>query len=335
MKRKAALAILVVFWSALPLAGQDWAKKMFDATEHDFGTVGRGAKAEFDFTFSNIYLEDVHVVSVRSSCGCTTPTVLNPSLKTYEQSAIRARFNTGSFLGNRGATLTVLLDKPFPAEIQLHVKGTIRSDVVFEPGSVQFGEVEQGTAWLQKIVVNHMGYGDWQITGVRSSNPYLSAEAVPTGRQAGQVSYELAVRLDARAPVGYLNDHLVLLTNDGQSVEMPLVVEGRVISGITVSPASLFMGVVQPGQEAIKSMVVKANKPFRILAITCDDKSFTFGKESDLSPKAVHVVPVTFLAGHNMGKVTKTIRIETDLGQATPELAAYAVVAAPGSGSDY
>ena len=43
MIRKAALAIVVVFWSALPLAGQEWARKMFETTEHDFGTVGRAA----------------------------------------------------------------------------------------------------------------------------------------------------------------------------------------------------------------------------------------------------------------------------------------------------
>ena len=32
-----------------------------------------GAKTEFLFKFSNIYKEDLHIVGVRSSCGCTTP----------------------------------------------------------------------------------------------------------------------------------------------------------------------------------------------------------------------------------------------------------------------
>ena len=69
-----------------------------------------------------------------------------PSLKTYEKGAIVATLNTPSFLGQRGATITVVLDKPFYAEVQLHVSGYIRSDVVFEPGSVQLGDLEQGTA---------------------------------------------------------------------------------------------------------------------------------------------------------------------------------------------
>jgi hypothetical protein len=37
---------------------------------------------------------------------------------------------------------------------------------------------------------------------------------------------------------------------------------------------------------------------------------------------------VVFTAGADMGKVMKTIKIKTDQGQVTPELAAYAVVAA-------
>ena len=92
------------------------------------------------------------------------------------------------------------------------------------------------------------------------------------------------------------------------------MVEGRVNPGITVSPASLFMGVVEPGQKVTKSMVVRGSKPFKILSIVCDDKSFQFGQEQDRTAKMVHVVPVTFVAGPDVRKVTKTIRIETRLG---------------------
>ena len=42
----------------------------------------------------------------------------------------------------------------------------------------------------------------------------------------------------------------MLKTNEGQSVQMPLAIEGRVISGLSVSPSSLFMGVVQPGKRS-------------------------------------------------------------------------------------
>jgi hypothetical protein len=323
---------MMLVLAASPAVAQEWAAKMFPASEHDFGTVARGAKAEYDFVFSNIYMEEVHVQGARASCGCTSVRVDHPSLKTYQEGAIHATFNTGSFLGVRGATITVTIDKPFPAEVQLHVKGVIRSDVLFTPGSVQFGDVEQGQPAARSVGVAYAGRGDWKILGVKSANPGISAQVTETGRSGPNVWYQLDVRLGPQVPAGYLHDQLLLTTDDPQAAPLQVTVEGRVNPGITVSPASLFMGVVKPGQEVTKQVVIRGSKPFKILSIACDDESFKFGREQDAAAKTVHVVPVTFLAGPDVRKVTKTIRIETDLGQSTPQLSAYAVVAVPAVG---
>ena len=100
-------------------------------------------------------------------------------------------------------------------------------------------------------------------------------------------------------------------------------VEGQVRPSVVVSPADLFLGVVQAGQKVTKSLVVRADKPFRIKAITGDKASFEISEPSgDASP--MHVVPVTFIAGAEIGKVVKTIHIETDIGGA--QATSYAVV---------
>ena len=139
----------------------------------------------------------------------------------------------------------------------------------------------------------------------------------------------MKVHLDPNAPVGYINDYLMLVINDDRGTQIPVLVEGRVDAGITVSPAALFMGVVQPGQKVTKQLIVKSKKPFKILAINCDEKSFEFDTSAEQTPKTLHLIPVTFVAGADMGKVVKTIKIETDQGKFTPELSAYAVVANP------
>jgi len=329
MCRKTGCIFLLVVLIAWPALAEQWASKMFEQTEHDFGYVARGAKAEFEFVLSNVYLEDVHIVGVTSSCGCTTPRIKQEWLKTYEKGAIIAHFNTPSFLGRKGATLTVTFDKPFYAEVQLHVTGFVRSDVVLSPASAGLGSVDQGAPAEAKIAVNYAGRSDWKILEVKSANPHLSGTVVETARRGGQVAYDLSVHLDRGAPVGYLNDHLLLVTNDRQSPQIPVPVEGNVASTVTVSPASLFMGTVQPGKKVTKQLVVRGKRPFRILSITCDDGSFTFQSPADGPPKPLHVIPVTFVAGAGAGKVTRMIRIETDLGDAVPELAAYAVVLSP------
>ena len=333
MVRKTSLLAVYLALAVSPGFAQPWAAKMFATTEHDFGTVARGAKAEFHFTFSNLYIDDVHIVTAFSSCGCTSVDVVNPTLKTYEEGIIRAVFNTPTFLGSRAATITVVIDKPMRAEVLLHVRGVIRGDVVFEPGSVQLGDVAMGTPVERKVQVNRAGWGDWQITEVKSSNPHISGKVVNTTRQNGRTTTDLSVTLDKDAPAGYLQDHLLLVTNEGRSVQLPLAVEGRVVPNLTVSPSSLFMGVVQPGQKVTKSLVVKGERPFKVISIACEDKAFQFAAPGD-AVKPVHVIPVTFVAGNIEGKVTKTIRIVTDLGQIEPELSAYAVVSSQTAAND-
>ena len=148
-----------------------------------------------------------------------------------------------------------------------------------------------------------------------------------TARQGNRVSYELRVRLDEKAPTGYIRDHLTLVTNDKRSAKIPVLVEGRVLPEVVVSPASLFLGVLRPGQKVTKRLVVRGKKPFCIISVTADCDCFEFGVPADEAAKPLHLVPVAFTAGDKPGKVVKTIRVKTDLGDAAAQLSAYAVVA--------
>lgn len=318
-------ASLAMLLSGSGAQAQDWARKMFDRTSHSFGTVARGAKVETKFIVTNLYEEEVHISGVRSSCGCTTPQVLTSTLKTHEKGEILAQFQTRSNLGDKSATLTVTIDKPFFAEVQLQVSGYIRSDVVLDPGFVDLGTVDQGTATEKKISIAYAGRDTWQILDVLSVNKSLEAELLETSRGNGQVNYGLVVRLKSDAPVGYIRDQLTLVTNDQVSKKIPVDIEGRVAAELTVSPASLFMGVVQPGQKATKQLVVRGKKPFSIKSVKCDDASFTFKLPEKAG--AVHLIPVTFTAGETTGKVTQKIVIETDLGTGVvSELNAFAEI---------
>jgi hypothetical protein len=175
--------------------------------------------------------------------------------------------------------------------------------------------------------VGYAGRPDWQITQVQSNNPHVTAQVVPVSRNGGYIYYNLLVKLDKEAPAGYLSDHIVLVTNDTNLRQVPVAVEGLVQSGISVSPSSLFLGVVKPGEKVTKQLVVTGKKPFRILSITCDNKGFEFDTSKLNEARQVHVVPVTFAAGSEPGKISEQIRIETDLGSTTSlSSSAFAVV---------
>lgn len=326
MIRRTILALPLLLSVAGVSFAQDWAEEMFETTRHDFGNIARGAKEEFRFELTNLYVEDIHLASVRSSCGCTQPRIETPTLKTHETGAIIAKINTDAFQGQRSATVTVTIDKPYWAQVQLHVSAYIRSDVVLHPGSVQLGAVPAGSPAEKEVDVLYAGRSDWRILEVRSDNPHLAGEIKETRRGGGQVGYKLTVYMDEEAPIGYLRDHLLLVTNDSRITQVPVPVEGIIESSISVSPTSLFLGVLQPGQKVTKQLVVRGRAPFRIVAVNCEGGRFEVGTSSEDEAKPLHLIPLTFIAGDEPGKFSGTIHIETDLGEAGPSLSAYAVV---------
>jgi len=299
---------------------------MFNTTSHDFGTVAKGSKAEFRFKIKNLYEEDAHVQGVRSSCGCTTPQISRADLKTFETGEIIAEFNTREFTGHKSATLTVTFDKPFHAEVQLHITGFIRSDVVTQPGSIDFGSVDQGQLSEQKLHVTYAGRDDWKILDAKTADPWYEVEMKETGRGGGRVSYDLLVRLTKDAPVGLVKDQLILVTNDAQAREFPVDLQGRITSEITISPAKLFLGVVKPGQKVEKNLVVRGKKPFKIMSVECP-KSFQI--EPSQEAKAVHLLKIIYTAGDTTGRVAQKISLRTDQEGIEQAFTAFAEIVEP------
>lgn len=315
MLRNVVVAVLLFTLAPSFCSAKEWAQKMFTASSHDFGHVARGAKAEFSFEIQNLYEEDVHIADVRTSCGCTTPTITKPTLKTWEKGAIVATLNTRSFVGQRNSTLTVVIDKPFYAEVPLTISGNIHSDVDFQPGVAALGDIEQGTSGEQTVTVTYRGAGHWQIADVRSANTNLEVELADAIRQPGIVSYKMTVRIKRDAPAGIVQDQLTLVTNDQRMPTVVLPVEGRVTPPLAINPSPLLFGTLAPGATATKQIVITGKQPFRVLNVAADADGLQFKPPGDVVKK-VHLIPISLVAPTVAGEFRYNITIETDLASA-------------------
>lgn len=307
------LATAFVFpWGEVAFA-QEWARKMFDHFSHDFGVLVRGQKAEHRFSFRNLYVEDVEVESVTSTCGCTMVEVTKRLLKTHETSEIIARANTIQFLGRKEATVRVRFRKPFPAEVQLHCYMYIRSDVVFEPGQFSFGTVVAGKeSPAVSLTATHLARSDWQILQVQAPS-YMQVSFKELGRQVGRTSYQLVAKLRPETPPGYIRDNIMLVTNDPDPRlrTLTIQVEAIVTPPLSVRPSPLLLGVLTPGQKVLRKLVVQAQDAFRITGVELPSDAFS----AQWPPEAnrLQVVTIEFTAPAEPGKVTGTIRLKTDL----------------------
>lgn len=278
MRASLSLPLCALAWTAAmsvaapQAAAQDWLRQAIppEQRSHDFGTVARAAKTEHRFEITNVHDTDLHIRSVRASCGCTTPIVEDSWIRPGEKGTILARYNTGTFTGRRSATLTITIDKPYFTELQLNVRGYIRSDVVLHPGEINFGEVPVGSPHTMEIALDYAGRSDWQIVGVENPMNFLDVAVDEVSRESGRVKYKISARLKENAPAEFLQNQIVLKTNDRNLTTVPVMFVANVQAPIQVSPQALALGTVKPGEPIQKRVVVKGRSPFRILDIRSD-----------------------------------------------------------------
>ena len=326
--------LLAVF--ATDLCAQQWAENMFKVKNFDFGNVSRNAKAEYEFEVYNPYVEDIHIRSVSASCSCTTVSVDKSTIKTYETAKVKAHYNTDRFTGAKNATLTVVIDKPFYATVQLQVKGNIRSDINFQPGEVNLGSVFSGQGVEKSVDFTYQGRSDWQVVALKSTNQEISAEMTEISRKYGQVRYRLKIKLAPNAPVGYINDRIILISNEGYQHEIPIMVQGVIKQGVTVNPSKLFVGNLESGQEITKKIVLRAESPFTIKEVTCPNSQYSFDfqqSQSTVGPRNIQIVTVSYKAPESTTEqqFTDIIHIKIDAQKTPIEIETFAKVV---SGTD-
>jgi hypothetical protein len=324
----ASLFVFIGLW-ATPCGASEWARKMFETTFHDFGMIAAGAEAEYKFTFKNHLVSDVHVARVYRSCGCVSVRIENSDLKTYERSAIIASVNSRSIRASQRSTITVVFDRPAYAQVQLDIKVYIRGDVVVEPTSVAFGEVDLGVAAKRTVKVTHYGNRNWRILDARGSADYLEASLSEPAQNGSRISCDLQVTVKEGAPAGYIQEEILLGTSEGADRQIRVMVQGHVVPEIRAGPAALSFGSMAPHEDVTKRLIVSGKKPFRIISAEVDCEGFQFEVPEDGEAKRLHVVPVKFTANDKPGAFAKRIFINTDQGERSASVLAYVNVRAP------
>ena len=299
-------AFLIAFawsFSAWPsdVFAEGWARKMFEEAHHDFGTLSKNAKAEYAFVLENCYEEDVHIASVRSSCGCTTPVATKTTLKSWEKGEIVAKFNTRSFTGTKSAVITVVIDRPYYAEVQLTVGGTIRTDVMVEPGELKFGEVEVGQSKTSTVQIGFTGRRGMEIVDVQGNSDALEVRLDAPVYTPSSVSYRMHVTLKGTLRAADFLDEILIITNDPnpRDRQLALGVSARIRPPITVIPETVLLGDIRTGETRQQRVIVKSKTPFSIASIQCDDPRIEFVQSAESQEKTAHVLPFTFRAAPN------------------------------------
>lgn len=312
----------------------DWAEKLFESREYDFGVVARGAQARFRIPITNCYEQTVHIASASTVCKCFIPKVLQPKLASRETGYIELSVDTLKFSQHRDSVITVTFNQPFFTEVRIPVKILIRTDIQVNPGSAQFGSVLKGTAAERKLVVIYAGgRDDWMVKEVISKNKNFEASVVENMRNRGRAGYELKVTLKDSAPMGEFREQVTLVTDDEVNPHIPIIIEGRVENEFSVTPDVVSFGNLKPGERKTLNVVVRGRKPFAIKKIESEKSAGTFETRLPPDVRQIHVLPLTVIAPADAGPLTEEFTVTIDGNSEPLTFKAQARIVAPVAGA--
>jgi hypothetical protein len=296
-------------------AGQErwhWEQFFKDGLSHEFGTVPRGTQLYHRIKMRNIYAVPLEV-NARVGCNCVTVAPLSQVLQPRQEGYLDVNMDTSRLSGYKSVNIYITVGPEFVSSTTLRVSCTSRTDVVVNPGQISFGVVPRGQATAPHTIdVEYAGVLNWRITEFVKPDAPLDVTVKELYRRPGQVGYQVAVALKADAPAGPFKHELLLKTNDPASPLVPILVEANIQASVSVAPPIVGMGNLKVGESKTMLVVVRATKPFRIVAIEGQGDGVVVELPTAAAP--VQVLKVKFQPV-KPGELRRQLQIKTDLDQ--------------------
>ncbi len=127
----------------------------FESETCDLGSIIQGEQPDCVFAFFNGGSDDLEILGVEPSCGCTTALLSAPLLRTREHGRIRVVFDSDNFAGEIVKEVEVRSNDPARRGVTLRVKALVEPEIGFEPRVVTFDAVRTGAAQKQVVMLTN------------------------------------------------------------------------------------------------------------------------------------------------------------------------------------
>jgi hypothetical protein len=224
--------------------------------------------------------------------------------------------DTRNFVGTKSTILyvTLITASGREGEARLGVSSVILSDIVLNPGAIDFGAVARGQSPARVLTIDRINAPGWKFVRMMSASRAINAQLAETARTASSVSYTLTVSLKPDAPTGFIRDEIRLISNDAETASIPLTVTAWIRGDLTAAPSVLSLGQIHSAAGAEGRFIVRSSRPFTIRSIEGAGDGFSTSPP-DAKLQSTHVVTVAYKPedGTTRGDIRRIFRVQTDL----------------------
>jgi hypothetical protein len=304
------LFVFGILAAAGPLTAGE-AEKFFSEKTKDFGTVAFGPTMVHHFKITNTTSQPVLITGARVSCGCTSASIPVNTLRPGESTYMTAQMDTKRFIGPKEVYIFVDFSQPHES-VTLSVKANRNDNFSKTAEGLTMGQVRKGGEGSGSIQVTMRNDPSFEIRGAASATDFVNPTYKLLRKDRGEVVYELSATLKPGLDTGSWTTDVVFNTSSGilPTVRVPVYVD--VVAPITATPASVSFPMVKVGDEKEMTVIVKGDKPFKIVDVKGGDgavEAVTDNKEA----KEAHVLRLVYRPTA-AGDVSKTIVVQTDAG---------------------
>ncbi len=271
---------------------------------HDAGRVIKGSRIAVQFTLENQGDADLEIKNVQPSCGCTVAS-FERRIAPGKAGKVRAWIDTSALSGAIEKFLIVTSNDPTTPRLQLAVKAEVLSFVTAAPSYVRILQVQSEPSATTAINLWSDGDPPLEIRGVRAPHPWIEAKARPATAselrpEGPKQQWRLEVSAAADAPLGPLDDTLVVRTNHPKQPELRIPLSGFVRPVLEAVPEVADFGKLGQGAPRTRYVVklfnfgssrvevesVSTNLPFVSASVRPEQDGRRFRIELDLASDA-------------------------------------------------
>ena len=298
-----------------------------DEVLHDFGYAQHQQTITHKFKFKNVGSQPLVIHDVESSCACTAVLLSEKTVLPGEMAEIEAKFETQYYRGRRTATVKVHTNDTDTPVIYFTITGVIAGLARVVPNNLYLKNVGNQEEIHKTIEIYDPGDRRLKVKSVQSSSSYITTK-IRRIRKDG-IAAKIFVTIKPGLPLGKFEEKLTILTEGYRYPHTEVLVKGRIVGPLSLTPDQFFMGFVKKGEvvRRVAHLRKKGTSDLKIQKIESSHE-FVTAKFEEIESGQEYAIEVTFTAPvSETGKSEARIKIHTnDKDQPLFEVPFYAIV---------
>lgn len=251
-----ALGMGLLLAAGPALAGLEGPAIRFEYREVELGNMPQHLERDTVFVFENVGDEDLHILDVKTSCGCTAALSSDEVIKPGGRGTINVTFNSKSFRGHVSKTVTVTSNDPGEPRSHLKLFADVQPTINYSPSLISMGIIRRTDKQTHTVRLAAEKSKHLEITDLKLSDEYFTwtrrEEANP---ESTVYVYEITLRDDA--PLGRMSEHFTAYTNLEESKPITVSIRGEIVNHFLAKPSLVNFGSIQRGKAEPRTVIVR------------------------------------------------------------------------------